>query len=136
MEEVFLQEQCLDYFDDIDKHIADLTVSESVIPSNWEWLDNKLGGGFLENGKAIYVFAGETNIGKSIFLGNLATNICGQNKTVLLVSLEMPEMIYARRISSDVTKIPIGELYNRTDEILFGPRSVLVLSVVLIILPK
>ena len=107
----------LDYFSDIEKHISDLTVSESVIPSNWEWLDNKLGGGFLENGKAIYVFAGETNIGKSIFLGNLATNICGQNKTVLLVSLEMPEMIYARRISSDVTKIPIGELYTRTDEL-------------------
>jgi len=107
----------LDYFTDVEKHIADLTVAESTIPSNWEWLDNKLGGGFLEGGKSVYIFAGETNIGKSIFLGNLATNICSQNKTVLLVTLEMPEMIYARRISSDITKIPIGELYDRTDEL-------------------
>lgn len=107
----------LDYFDDIDRQIADLQTSEATVPSKWEWLDNKLGGGFLEKGKSIYIFAGETNIGKSIFLANIAVNICEQDKTVLLVSLEMPEMIYARRVSSDVTKIPMNELHMRTDEL-------------------
>ena len=107
----------LNYFEDIDQQIHNLSVSEAVIPSKWEWFDNKLGGGFLEAGKSIYVFAGETNIGKSIFLGNIAVNACSQNKTVLLVSLEMPEMIYARRVSSDITKIPIGDLPFRTDEL-------------------
>lgn len=107
----------LDYFSDIERHISDLTTSEPTIPSTWEWLDNKLDGGFLQNGKALYIFAGETNIGKSIFLGNLATNICQQNKTVLLVSLEMSELIYARRISSDITQIPINELSHRVDDL-------------------
>ena len=48
-----------------------------------------LDGGFLENGRSIYVFAGETNVGKSIFLGNIAVNMAKQGKTVLVVSLEM-----------------------------------------------
>ena len=56
----------LDFYGDVDKLIDDLNSVERYVPSKWEWLDNCLGGGFLEAGKALYVFAGETNIGKSI----------------------------------------------------------------------
>ena len=83
-----------DYFEDIDKHIDDLITVDGTIPSRWDWLDEKIGGGFLEQGRALYIFAGETNIGKSIFLGNIATNIARQKKTVLLVTLEMSELMY------------------------------------------
>jgi len=107
----------LDYFTDIDKHIEDLTTLDDVIPSRWDWLDEKLGGGFLENGRALYVFAGETNVGKSIFLGNIACQIADQNKTVLLVSLEMSELVYAKRVSTKITQIPIGNLHKRTDDL-------------------
>ena len=100
----------LDFFHDVDKVIHSINAVEKYIPSKWKWLDDKIGGGFLENGKAIYLFAGETNIGKSIFLGNLATNIASQGKTVLLVSLEMPELIYAKRLCSNVSKIPLSQL--------------------------
>ena len=61
------------------------------------------------------MFAGETNIGKSIFLGNVAINIASQGKTVLLVSLEMPEIIYAKRLVSSVSKIPLGQLKLESD---------------------
>ena len=64
-------------------------------------------GGFREDGKALYMFAGQANIGKSIFLGNVAANIAEQSKTVLVISLEMSEMLYAKRIASNVTKIPL-----------------------------
>jgi len=97
-------------YDDIDLLVSDLNAEQRFISSKWEWLDNCLGGGFLENGKSLYVFAGETNIGKSIFLGNIAHNIAQQGKNVLLVTLEMSEMLYAQRICSDVTKIPMKEL--------------------------
>ena len=100
----------LDLFGDIDTVIDDLNAVEKYIPSKWEWLDETLGGGFLESGKALYVFAGETNIGKSIFLGNIASNIASQGKNVLLVTLEMSELLYARRICTNVTKIPMKEL--------------------------
>jgi len=107
----------LDYFNDVEKHITDLTVLDKTIPSTWPWLDEKLAGGFLENGRALYVFAGETNVGKSIFLGNIATNIASQGKTVLVVSLEMSELVYAKRFSSNITQIPIGHLHVQTDEL-------------------
>lgn len=107
----------LDYFTDIEKHIDDLETQDETIPSGWEWLDKKLDGGFLEQGRAIYVFAGETNVGKSIFLGNIARNIADHGKTVLLVSLEMSELVYAKRITTNLTQIPIRQLHNRTDDI-------------------
>ena len=82
-------------------------MDQPTISSGWKWLDEKIDGGFLENGRSLYVFAGESNVGKSIFLGNIACNIASQGKTVLVISLEMSEMIYARRLSSNITKTPV-----------------------------
>ena len=110
----------LDFYGDVDKLIDDLNSVERYVPSKWEWLDNCLGGGFLEAGKALYVFAGETNIGKSIFLGNIASNIAEEGKNVLLVTLEMSELLYARRICSNVTKIPMKELAQNSSSIKHG----------------
>jgi len=105
----------LDLYANIDRVIDDLNSAEKYIPSSWKWLDDKIGGGFLEDGRALYLFAGETNIGKSIFLGNVAINIAKQGKTVLLVSLEMPELIYAKRLCSSVSKIPLSHLKVESD---------------------
>jgi len=104
----------LDLYGDIDKVITDILNVQEVIPSTWPWLDEQLNGGFLKNGRSLYVFAGETNIGKSIFLGNIAANIASQNKTVLLITLEMPEILYAKRICTSVSKIPMNTLHLET----------------------
>jgi len=107
----------LDLYTNIDALIDDINSVERHIPSKWEWLDECLGGGFLEAGKSLYVFAGETNIGKSIFLGNVAHNIAKEGKNVLLVTLEMSELLYARRICSNVTKVPMKEMVGNTPAI-------------------
>jgi len=104
-----------DYLESIDQHCADIQKVFKVIPTGWNWLDDKLGGGFMADGRALYVFFGVTNVGKSIFLGNIATNLLSQNKTVLLISLEMPEQIYARRISAQLSKIPFKDLSLQID---------------------
>lgn len=104
----------LDVYNDIDNVIQQLLDVQEHIPSNWSWLDEHLNGGFLKDGRALYVFAGETNIGKSIFLGNIAANIANQNKTVLLITLEMPEILYAKRICTNVSKIPMKTLHLET----------------------
>lgn len=96
--------------DDVDRFISELSKNESKVSSGWAWLDQKIGGGFLENGRSLYVFMGETNVGKSIFLGNVAANIAMQGKTCLVVSLEMSEVIYGMRFASKLTKIPMIEL--------------------------
>jgi len=100
----------IDVYEDIEKIIEDLNSDEEYISTGWEWVDKQLGGGLLKDGKSIYVFAGETNVGKSIVLGNIATNIVEQGKNVLLITLEMSELIYARRICSNITHIPIKDL--------------------------
>ena len=105
----------MDYLEDIDKHCSDLGEVFNTISSGWKWLDSHLGGGFMAEGRALYVFFGQTNVGKSIFLGNIATNILSQNKTVVLISLEMPEQIYAKRISAQLSKIPFDDLKLQID---------------------
>lgn len=107
----------LDFYRDVDKLVNYLGKPNPTISTGFTWLDQKLGGGYLEEGKALYIFVGQPNVGKSIFLGNAATTIASQGKNVLLVSLEMSEMMYATRLASKLTKIPIAELRNRKDEI-------------------
>ena len=100
----------LDFFNDTDKIIKDLTQEQLVIPSKWKWIDEKMGGGFMQNGRALYIFCGQTNVGKSIVLGNIAQNLVEQGKNVLLITLEMSEMMYAKRMASSLTKIPMRSL--------------------------
>lgn len=97
-------------FEDIDYFLTELNKDEPTVSSGWKWLDHKLDGGFLENGRALYLFMGETNVGKSIFLGNIATNIAMTGKKVLLITLEMPEVMYSKRLASSITKIPMSDL--------------------------
>lgn len=103
-----------DLLKDIDVLVDNLNSEVSYIPTGWNWLDERIGGGFLESGRALYLFTGETNIGKSIFLGNVAINIANQGKSVLLVTLEMPELIYAQRLSANITKIPLSRIKTDT----------------------
>jgi len=107
----------MDYLEDIDSHIETICRPNNVISSGWKWLDEKLGGGFQAEGKALYALAGGTNSGKSIFLGNIAINILKQSKTVLIISLEMSEDMYARRISANLSDIPFRILGVRSAEL-------------------
>lgn len=107
----------LDFFNQIDKFVDDINKQDNYLSSGWKWLDEKLNGGFLSTGRALYVFSGQTNVGKSIFLGNVASNIAAQGKTVLVISLEMPETVYGKRISSKLTKIPFRDLQERNSEL-------------------
>jgi replicative DNA helicase len=104
----------IEIYKDVDSIIDDILNVENYISSGWEWLDDALGGGYLESGKALYMFAGQANIGKSIFLGNVAANIAKQGKSVLVISLEMSEMVYAKRIASNISKIPMKDFKFNT----------------------
>ena len=103
------------YFEDVDKHIKDLTTTYNPIPTGWKFFDEKTEGGFFP--KTLNVFAGQVNVGKSIVLGNLATNMILADKNVLLISLEMSEFMYSKRISTQLTQIPHGDLKTFTGEL-------------------
>lgn len=106
-----------DYFNRIDDHIQSLTVSDNFIPTGYSWLDKMLGGGWLEGGRALYLFMGATNVGKSIVLGNIAAKLLLQGKTVVLFSLEMPESLYSKRISSQLSRIPFASLKTESENL-------------------
>ena len=103
------------YFDDIDKHIKELVAIYNPIPTGWKFFDEKTEGGLFP--KTLTVFAGQVNVGKSIVLGNIATNMLLADKNVLLISLEMSEFMYAKRISTQLTQIPHGDLKTFTEEL-------------------
>ena len=105
----------IDYFRDIDQHILRLNTSHKHWSSGYPWLDKVLGGGFMQDGRAMYVFTGVTNSGKSIVLGNVAVNIAKQNAPVIIISMEMSEDVYAKRISSQLSKIPLSNIKDEGD---------------------
>ncbi|MDD4110006.1 MAG: DnaB-like helicase C-terminal domain-containing protein [Clostridia bacterium] len=106
-----------DYFNNIDTHINNLTIVDNFIPTGYSWLDKMLGGGWLEGGRALYMFMGATNVGKSIVLGNIAAKLLLQGKTVVLFTLEMPETLYSKRISSQLSRIPFALLKSEAEEL-------------------
>ena len=65
----------LDFYGDYEKVIKELSAQNETIPTGWDFIDNKIGGGLAKNGRALYLFLGPTNVGKSIFLGNIAANV-------------------------------------------------------------
>jgi replicative DNA helicase len=103
------------YFEDVEKHIKDLIAVYKPIPTGWKFFDDKTEGGLFP--KTLTVFAGQVNVGKSIVLGNIATNMLQADKNVLLISLEMSEFMYTKRISSQLTQIPHGDLKTYTSEL-------------------
>ena len=103
------------YFEDVDKHIKDLTTTYNPVPTGWKFFDEKTEGGLFP--KTLTVFAGQVNVGKSIVLGNIATNMLLADKNVLLITLEMSEFMYSKRISTQLTQIPHGDLKTFTGEL-------------------
>ena len=103
------------YFEDIDKHAKDLTTIYNPIPTGWKFFDDKTEGGLFP--KTLTLFAGQVNVGKSIVLGNIATNMLLADKNVLLISLEMSEFMYSKRISAQLTQIPHNDLKTFTEEL-------------------
>lgn len=113
----------MDYFKDIDSHCQRLLDSAEYISTGWAWLDKMLGGGWMKFGRALYMFCGITNVGKSIFLGNIAVNALKQGKKVVLITLEMSEDIYGKRIDSQITQIPLSALGENTSQIAAGVKE-------------
>jgi replicative DNA helicase len=111
----------VDYFGDIDSHVDLLTNNETFISTGYSFIDKRIGGGILENGKALYIFSGATNSGKSIMLGNIAANLVPElsekNKAVVIISMEMSEEVYSKRISSKLSQIPLGNISTKPDEL-------------------
>jgi replicative DNA helicase len=103
--------------DGIDARYERLTSkSNNIGLTPFKELNAKLDDGGLSRGELAMVIA-PTGVGKSMYLVNQAARSAKDGLNVLYISLEMSEDRLAQRLDSVLTRIPIGELKNRVNEI-------------------
>ena len=91
-----------DFFN-VESHIPEIN---SKITTGHNWIDH-LSGGYRT--KSLVVYAGEQNIGKSIWLANDAVNYVKSGYDVAVITAEMGEIDFTHRIGSNLLNIDISE---------------------------
>lgn len=129
-------DKCLENFDKVQKitfNDTDLGLNyfdEESMKSHWEFIKNpaakiKIGfdsldaytnGGMLKDGKMLALFMAQAGLGKSVFLSNLAVNFLKQNLSVVVISLEMSQDVYAQRFDAHISKKNINKLNENATE--------------------
>lgn len=99
----------LDFFD-VDSH--DQKEADKV-SSGYNFIDRLLNGGYDKGGNLI-VYAGEQNIGKSIFLANDAATSVKMGHNTAVITLEMAAHKFVKRIGSNLLSIPINEYQEKS----------------------
>ena len=112
-----IQDDAFDIYKNVDKFVTEIKKNDERIALGFTEIDKLIGGGLPRNGKTLSVVSAPTNMGKSIFLANVAVNACKQGKNVLVISLEMSEIVYAQRIYSDMYNLPINKIPSLTIEL-------------------
>ena len=123
-------DKCLENFDKVQKITVDDTdlgmqyFNEAAMKDHWDFLKNPeakiktmwrkvddiTNGGFLKDGRMLALIMAQAGLGKSVFLSNLAVNFMKQNLSVVVISLEMSENVYAARFDAHISKKNINRL--------------------------
>ena len=102
-------------FDDPESHKQE--VSKVCIPTGWPSIDSILGGGWSK--QTLNVIMGETNVGKSMWLHNIATNAANAGTNVLIITLEMATKKVMKRLGSMRLKINSDEYDEKSKDVVF-----------------
>lgn len=105
-----------DDFDDPETHRQE--ISKYRIPSGWSNIDKILQGGW--DMSTFNVIMGETNVGKSMWLHNIAVNTAEHGKVVVVITLEMSSRKVMKRLGAMRLKIDI----NQYDELSKDPTFI------------
>ena len=112
-----VQDDAFDIYNDVERFIEEIKRDDKRIALGFTEIDKLIGGGLPCRGKTLSVVSAPTNMGKSIFLANVAVNAAKQGKNVLVITLEMSEIVYAQRIYADMYNLPINNIPNLTMEL-------------------
>lgn len=82
------------------------------VSSGYNFLDHALGGGYDKGGNLV-VYAGEQNIGKSIFLANDAATSVKMGHNTAVITAEMAAHKFVKRLGSNLLTIPINEYQEK-----------------------
>ena len=102
----------MEYFDSnaMEEHWKYISNPESKISTGFNSIDVYTHGGFLKEGRSLYLVMAQAGLGKSLFLSNLAVNFLKQGLKVVVISLEMSEDVYAQRFDAHISKNDINKL--------------------------
>ena len=98
----------LDFFDPM---AHDQRETEKV-SSGYNFIDYALGGGYDKGGNLV-VYAGEQNIGKSIFLANDAATAVKMGHNTAVVTAEMAAHKFVKRLGANLLTIPVNEYQEK-----------------------
>jgi replicative DNA helicase len=93
-----------------DSHIQ---ISKTGSPTGFPFLDKVQGGGW--NSKALVVFQGRPKVGKSMVLGNIAARSFLTGNVTGLVTVELADRAYMKRIGSNILSIKSDDYARITD---------------------
>ena len=106
----FSFDQGLDFFHP-DNHKQ---LSSTTFSTGFPFIDTVLGGGF--SAKSLYVFMGMPKVGKSLWLGNLAAQAVKAGHNVAVISLEMNDRKYIKRLGANLLGIPVNEYSTAAED--------------------
>jgi len=87
--------------------------ANSTFSSGYEYIDYCLGGGF--SAKSLYVLLGQPKVGKTLWLGNIATQAVRASNNVAIITLELGDRKYMKRLGSNLLGIRMSEYKNTAD---------------------
>jgi len=82
------------------------------IETGWTFIDRISGGGY--DPKSLVVYAGQANIGKSIWLANDAANFVRMGHNVAFITAEMADQKVLKRIGSNLLNISMSEYEEKS----------------------
>ena len=81
--------------------------SNLTFSSGYDYIDFCLGGGF--SAKGLYVLLGQPKVGKTLWLGNIATQAIRASNNVAIITLELGDRKYMKRLGSNLLGIRMSE---------------------------
>ncbi len=110
-----------DYLADTKSRFANYVREEKKFYCNIDVLNVAVGGAF--ESKALYLFQGRTNIGKTLVLCHLASDFLRRGYNVLYITAEMSEYQIAKRIDANLLDIIANDLNKRLNKERFFSKA-------------
>jgi replicative DNA helicase len=104
----------LDYFEDLETRLERSKIVNEVVSTGLPSLDVLMGGGYRR--KALFVYAGPGNVGKSLVLNDAASTVALKGYNVLYVSLELAEDYISQRTDAKFSGVSMNVINASPEE--------------------
>jgi replicative DNA helicase len=104
----------LDYFKDLESRMERCNISNEKISTGLPTLDKMIGGGYRR--KALFVYAGPGNVGKSLVLNDAASTLALNGYNVIYFSLELAEDYISQRTDAKFAQVSMNEINVKPED--------------------